>query len=165
MRFYSRIMALSVFPGCLLLMLAILCFGEELIAPTRTLKEGGQAWGRLAVFSEPPELDVLINEEKVGRTPLWLDKIKAGFYVLKVGGKQTEITVSENGYLKIGLFRGTFIALPEDEKEINKPTVAEKSRDQAQKVTVDPDAQKARDLTMWEVLIGGSSIQLWDSKK
>jgi len=165
MRICSKAIGVSAFLWCLLFVLAGLCFGGDLIAPTRTLEEPGQSWGSLAVFSEPPELEVLLNGENVGRTPLWLEKLKAGPYLLEVGGKKTEITVVEDKSFKIGLFKGSFLALPEDKKETKPPPAEAKGPVQAQKTESELQERKARDLTMWEVLIGGTSIQLWDSKR
>jgi len=164
MRVFSKAIGLLAFSWCLLLSPIGLSYGGELIAPSRTLEEPGQKWGRLAVFSEPPELEVFLNEEKVGRTPLWLERVTAGPYLLKVGGGETEITVNENKSLKIGLFKGSFVAFPEGENETTQPTVDAKGPDQTKKMEPGQEERRAKDLTMWEVLVGGSSIRLWDSK-
>jgi hypothetical protein len=165
MRFSSKALGLSAFSWSLLSVLAGLCFGGELIAPTRTLEEPGQRWGRLAVFSEPPELKVLLNGENVGRTPLWLDKLEAGFYVLKVAGAETEIIVTEAKPTKIGLFKGSFVAFPEAEKEATHLSSEAPGPHQTPQLEMTQEKQRKKDLTMWEVLIGGSSVRLWEQKK
>ena len=44
---------------------------------------------------------MFLNGERVGRTPLWLEEVKAGFYMLKVGGVETkQVAVEENSACK-----------------------------------------------------------------
>jgi hypothetical protein len=96
----SKLMNIYVSFAIILLGAAALCYGGELIEPTRTLQDAGERWGKLIVFSEPPEVDVFLDGSKVGQTPLWLEKVKEGTHKLQIKDREKEI------YVKEGLFKG-----------------------------------------------------------
>jgi hypothetical protein len=51
---FSKLMNVYVSFAIILLGAAALCYGGELIEPTRTLQDAGERWGKLIIFSEPP---------------------------------------------------------------------------------------------------------------
>jgi hypothetical protein len=99
-KMFSKLMNIYVSFAIILLGAAALCYGGELIEPTRTLQDAGERWGKLIVFSEPPEVDVFLDGSKVGQTPLWLEKVKEGTHKLQIKDREKEI------YVKEGLFKG-----------------------------------------------------------
>ena len=60
----------------------------ELIEPSRTLDGQQKPMGRLSVFSEPPELDVLLDSVEIGKTPVISKEVTSGVHILRV--KDTE---------------------------------------------------------------------------
>ena len=92
------------------------------IAPTRTLQgEKGQT-GKLAVFSEPPGLDVTLNGDGFGKTPLSLDGVKPGTHWLRVNNSETDITIEPGKTLQISLYKDKFILIPAtDKKPLKQP--------------------------------------------
>jgi hypothetical protein len=99
-KLFSILMNICASFVIILLGAAALCYGGELIEPTRTLQDAGERWGKLIVFSEPPEVDVFLDGSKVGQTPLWLEKVKEGTHKLQIKDREKEI------YVKEGLFKG-----------------------------------------------------------
>ncbi len=61
----------------------------ELIEPTRTLQSFEKTSGEISVFSEPPDLDVYLDNSKIGKTPIASIKIEAGIHLLKVKDSET----------------------------------------------------------------------------
>jgi hypothetical protein len=151
MNMLSKVIIFSVFP---LYFATGLCLSGELIPPTRTLEAPEAAWGRLTVFSEPPELDVLLDSTKMGQTPLWLEKVKPGFHSLQINDSKTDIYVKEGETLKLGLFKGSFITLPEKEKEITPVPPVEPKRSPEKPKTAQP-TEKMKDLTIWALFPNG----------
>jgi hypothetical protein len=134
-----------------------LCYGGELIEPTRTLQEAGERWGKVVVFSEPPELDVSLDGSGVGQTPLWLERVKEGAHSLQVKGLGKEIYVKEGRTLKVGLFKGRFITVLEAERKEAKEAAPEKKEHAAKAKTGEsPEKQKEADLSRWEKFVNGS---------
>ena len=157
MRGDMRVDACVLLSSCVIVLMSLTCcLAGQLIEPTRTLQEPGKTWGGLTVFSEPPQLDVYLDGEKAGKTPLWLRGVQAGPHTLKIGGAETSVQVEEGKRLKIGLFKGTLVASSESEKE--KPKVDKQLK---QPATV-PESQgqeereKAEDLSRWEKFVNGS---------
>jgi len=85
---------------------AALCYGGELIEPTRTLQDAGERWGKLVIFSEPPELDVFLDGSRIGQTPVRLERVKEGTYKLQIKDLEKELYVKAGRTLKGGLFKG-----------------------------------------------------------
>ena len=130
------------------------CFGGEPIAPTRMLGEPGKAWGSLAVFSEPPQLEVYLDGEKVGLTPLWLRNVGKGIHTIKIAHAETSVSVEEGGRLKIGLFNGRFVTSLEKER----PKIELQQKEPA---AVPPpgrseEEENKGDLRSWEKFVNGS---------
>ena len=142
--------------SCILLSAISVCFGVELIEPTRTLQEAGRTWGSLTIFSEPPQLEVYLDREKVGRTPLWLRKVEAGLHKIKIGPAETSVRVGKDERIKAGFFKGSFLVSSEAAKE--KPNTVK----QLEKQAVAPpggqseEEEKREDLSLWEKYVNGT---------
>ena len=144
-----------IFLGILLSAISI-CFGGELIEPTRTLQGTEKTWGGLAIFSEPPQLEVYLNGEKAGRTPLWLRQVETGPYTVKIAHAETIVHVEKNERLRVGFFKGSFVIRaeptkkqPANEKELERPTVVPYSGPSEEE-------DKDQDLTLWEKFVNGT---------
>jgi hypothetical protein len=87
MKVKTNLMILFVFVY-VFLMMQPLSIGAELIEPSRTLQDKQKPMGRLSVFSEPPELDVFLDGNKIGKTPLISNAVMPGTRVLRI--KDTE---------------------------------------------------------------------------
>jgi len=134
-----------------------LCDGGELIEPTRTLEDAGARWGKLVVFSEPPEFDVFLDGSKVGQTPVWLERVKEGTHKIQIKDLEKEIYVKEGKILKVGLFKGRFITRLEEEKEVEKQAGADKKAPASKVEAVEsPEKQKEADLSRWEKFVNGT---------
>jgi hypothetical protein len=94
-----------------------LAVGGELIKPTRTLESSEEKHGKLSVFSEPPELDVFLNQSKIGKTPIISMEVTPGIHTLKIGSSEREIYIIPDKSLQLSLFKGNFIEIKEQEKE------------------------------------------------
>ena len=141
---------------CMLLSAISVCLGGELIEPSRTLQDTEKAWGRLTIFSEPPQLEVYLDREKVGQTPLWLRKVETGHHTIKIAHAETSVRVEKDERIKVGFFKGSFVMSPEPIKE--KPKAAPQVEKQA---AAPPGGQseekeKREDLTLWEKYVNGT---------
>ena len=148
--------ALSVFFCCIALSAITFSFGAELIEPTRTLQEPGKSWGGLTVFSEPPQLEVYLDGERVGRTPLWLREVETGPHTLKIASAETSVHVEKGKRVKIGLFKGTLVTGSEQEKEKPRPQQQLKERDTIPTSQGQEEREKSDDLSLWEKFVNGS---------
>ena len=136
---------------------AALSYGGELIEPTRTLQDAGERWGKLIVFSEPPESDVLLDGSKVGQTPLWLQRVREGTHKLEIGDFEKEIYVKEGRRLMVGLFKGRFITrMEEEKKEGMQASAAKKEPVPTPEEEAPPEKQKETDLSRWEKFVNGT---------
>jgi hypothetical protein len=101
---------------CLFWMPATDSFGAELIEPTRVLEGDIQQPGRLSVFSEPPGLGVTLDGKAIGQTPVNIDSISPGTYLLWVGNKETMIAIGPGENRRLSFFKDAFIEMPAEEK-------------------------------------------------
>jgi hypothetical protein len=154
-KMFSKLMNVYVSFAIILLGAAALCYGGELIEPTRTLQDAGERWGKLIVFSEPPEVDVFLDGSKVGQTPVWLERVKEGTHKLQIKDLEKEIYVKEGRTLKVGLFKGRFITRLEEEKKVGKQAAADK-KEPATKVEAAESPEKQKDLSRWEKFVNGT---------
>jgi hypothetical protein len=131
--------------------------GGELIEPTRSLKDAEDLPGRLTVLSEPPGLEVALDGTIIGKTPFWMEEVKPGAHSLRIKGKETEIYVNPGKTLKISLFKGSFIIVPEQEKEVKKrrESTEEDKTEPARRMTPAKEPQD-EGLTLWEKFINGT---------
>jgi hypothetical protein len=157
---FSKLMNIYASFLIILLSAVALCYGGELIEPTRTLRDAGEPSGKLIVFSEPPELDVFLDGSKVGQTPIWLERVKEGTHKLQVKNLEKEIYVKEARTLKVGLFKGRFITVLEAEKKAEKQVALEKKEPATTlEEEESPEKQKENDLSRWEKFVNGSLKQ------
>ena len=141
---------------CVLVLTLSVCFAGDPIEPTRTLQEAGKTWGGLTIFSEPPQLDVYLDGEKVGQTPLWLRKVETGLHTIKIGPAETRVRIEKDKKLKVGFLKGSFVTSSEPAKETPKV-----SQPLDQQAVAPPQEQtggdeRTEDLTSWEKFVNGS---------
>jgi hypothetical protein len=149
----------SIASASLLLIFVVrVCMAGELLAPTRGLQDAGKEWGNLTVLSEPPGLEVFLDGSKVGHTPLWQEKIDPGFHKLRVKDSETDLIIKEGKTLRMGLFKGSFITLPEKKRGIllDKSSKKTSKTVELEKKQKPAESQKRGDLTLWEKYIDGS---------
>ena len=139
MRIFTRLAFLSVFLVFLLVTVSFSISGE-LIEPTRTIQGSEKAIGRISVFSEPPGLDVFLNNSKVGKTPIVSIDVEAGPHNLKVKDSKKEIYVMPGKSLRLSLHKGGFIEIPEIEREI--PQKSEKNNAEKRESTEPVEKKK-----------------------
>ena len=101
-------------------MMQPICLFAELIGPSRTPDDQHKSMGRLSVFSEPPELDVLLDGIKIGKTPVISKKVLPGVHILRVKDTEKEITILSGKPLQLSLFKDSLIKIPE--KKAKAPT-------------------------------------------
>ena len=134
---------------------AALSYGGDLIEPTRTLQDAGERWGKLVIFSEPPEFEVFLDGSRVGQTPVWIERVKVGSHKLQIKDLEEEVYVKEGRTLKVGLFKGRFITRLEEEKKVEKQAAAD-SKAPAAKVESAEPLEKQEDLSRWEKFVNGT---------
>jgi hypothetical protein len=93
----------------------------ELIEPTRSLKGEKELPGKLSVFSEPPQQDVILDGVKIGKTPVVAVDIEPGTHVLRVRDSEKKIIVQSGEPLHLSWHRGSFIVVPVKSSEGPKP--------------------------------------------
>jgi len=152
---YRRVIVLV---SLLLIIVVRVCMAEELLAPTRGLQDAGKEWGNLTVLSEPPGLEVFLDGSKIGDTPLWQEKIDPGFHKLRVKDSETNLIIKDGKTLQIGLFKGSFVTLPEEKREnsIDESSKKTSKTVELEKKQESGESQKRGDLTLWEKYIDGS---------
>jgi hypothetical protein len=127
--------------GFLLLLIAQFSLATDLIEPSRTLKSVDQRMGKLSISSDPPMLEVKMNGNAIGETPVVLQEVKPGFHVIQVKDSETEIYVGPGKAIQLSWFNGAFIAIPIETKESPaQPSSAKK--EVPRKVTPEPTAKK-----------------------
>ena len=109
------------------LMIQSLSVFAELIEPSRTLEGQQKPMGRLSVFSEPPELDVLLDSVEIGKTPVISKEVTSGVHILRVKDTEKEITILSGKSLQLSLFKDSLIEIPEKKAEaLTQPKLEEK---------------------------------------
>jgi hypothetical protein len=106
-----------------LLLTAILSLSEaaaDLIGPTRTLDGQSQPTSRLSVFSEPPEIEVLLDGTSVSTTPMINMQVEPGPHQLQVANSKVRFYITPGQSLRISYFKGKFITLPNDSESDEK---------------------------------------------
>lgn len=150
-------MVISTFSLFCFFLVTSLCLGGELIAPTRTLGGAMETPGKLIVVSEPPGLEVYLDESPIGETPLLLKDVKPGLHKLRVKKEETDIFVEPGGTFRISLFKGSFINIPKPEKvEVKQPEPLQKQPTEARKTVGYPNEESQKDLTTWDLFVNGS---------
>ncbi len=152
---FSKLINTVAFFSIVLLAAGALGDGGELIEPTRTIEDPGAQWGKLVIFSEPPEFDVFLDGSNIGKTPVWLEKVREGTHKLQIKDLEKEICVKEGKTLKVGLFKGRFITRLEEEKKAAEQAAAD-SKAPAAKVEPAESPEKQEDLSRWEKFVNGT---------
>ena len=132
MRIFTKLLLLGLFLVLGFVAVSNVISGE-LIKPTRTLQSSEKTLGNISVFSEPPGLDVFLDQSNIGKTPVLSMEVTPGTHSLKVKDTETEIYVIPGKPLRLSLFKGNFIEIKEQKKEtIQKPKTdtAEKKPDE-----------------------------------
>ena len=112
--------------GLLLLLMGNLSFASDLIEPTRTLSNPAENAGGLSVFSEPPDLDVMMDGAQIGKTPVVGQSVAPGKHVIRVKDSETEIYVEPEKPTKLVWFKGSFILIPAEENKLPQQQIEEK---------------------------------------
>jgi hypothetical protein len=131
MRILPKLISLGIF--LVFYLVAITSKSGELIEPTRTLQSSRVANGKISVYSEPDGLDVFLDNLKIGETPIVSLNIEPGSHNLKVKDLEKEIFIMPDKSLRITLYKGNFIEIPEKEREI--PQQLEKNITEKRKTT------------------------------
>ena len=119
MKLYFKLILFLLFMNVLIGICSI-SSKAELIEPTRTLEGGSKQKSRLAVFSEPPSLDVFFDGNKIGQTPVKLDEVEPGIHTLRIKDSEKKIYIAPDKSLKISFIKGSFVEILEKEKKIEK---------------------------------------------
>ena len=130
MRLYSLIFSVSLF---VFLMMQPLAAFSELIAPTRTLDGAQTLTGLLSVFSEPPDLPVLLDGVDIGKTPVILKEVASGTHTLRVKGTEKEITIPPGKSLQLSFFKDVLIIIPEKKPHVSTNPKSEEKKKQETK--------------------------------
>ena len=121
MKIKLNLMIFFVFVTVFLMIQSLSVFAE-LIGPSRTLEGQQTPLGRLSVFSEPPELDVLLDSVGIGKTPVISKEVTSGVHILQIKDSEKEITILPGKSLQLSLFKESLIEIPE--KKAEAPTQA-----------------------------------------
>lgn len=128
----------------------------ELIGPSRTLEGQQKPMGRLSVFSEPPELDVLLDGINIGKTPVISKQVAPGTHVLRVKETEKEIVILPEKSLQMSLFKDSLIELPEKKAEApTQPKLEEKMATEENKKEDSNKDKKQNDPFYWPMNPGG----------
>ena len=126
MKIKLNLMIFFVFVYVFLMIQSLYVFGE-LIEPSRTLEGQQKPMGRLSVFSEPPELDVLLDGVEIGKTPVISKQVTSGVHILRVKETEKKITILSGKSLQLSLFKDSLIEIPEKKAEApTQPKLEEK---------------------------------------
>jgi hypothetical protein len=100
----------------------------DLIEPTRTLKSQEEPMGTLTVFSEPPELDVVLDGNKIGKTPVIALEVRAGDHVVRIKDTRKEVSILPGSSVQLSLYKDSLIVIPEKKLESRKQPKLEEKR-------------------------------------
>jgi hypothetical protein len=133
--------------------------GGELIAPTRSLESMDEKKGSVSVLSEPPEKEAFLDGEAIGKTPVWYREVAPGYHRLRVQSAEIDIFVEPGKHFQIGLFKETFLIIPEKEKTVPEWQAKTGEKDTIKRRSPGGGRQErpSPDLSSWERFINGSS--------
>ncbi len=126
------------------LMIQSLSVFAELIEPSRTLEGQQKPMGRLSVFSEPPELDVLLDSVEIGKTPVISKEVTSGVHILRVKDTEKEITILSGKSLQLSLFKDSLIEIPEKKAKAPTQPKLEQKMDSEEKKPDEPNKKKTK---------------------
>ena len=121
MRIFPKLLLMGLF---LVFVMATAAVGGELIQPTRTLQSAESA-GNLSVFSEPPGLEVFLDQSNIGKTPIHAVEVTPGTHNLRVKDTERKIHVIPGKPLRLSWFKGRFIEVKEAKEEVIEKPVKE----------------------------------------
>jgi len=125
--------------------------GEGLIAPTRSLKGHQEDLGGLTVVSEPPGLEVFLDDSEIGQTPVWVKEVKPGSHKIRVRRSETDVYVETGKVLTLSFFKGSFIVVPNKEEELEKVRLEPEKPTEGRKRKKPREQEgEMNDLTPWE---------------
>lgn len=84
----------------------------QLIEPTHSLRDASDGTGLLNVLSEPPGVEVRVDGNVIGSTPVFSARFPAGVHVLRIQDSETDIRLVDGKTFAISWFKGSFIELP-----------------------------------------------------
>ena len=116
--------------------------GAELIEPSRTLEGQQKPMGRLTVYSEPPELDVLLDDINIGKTPVISKQVATGTHVLRIKETEKEIVILPETSLGISYCKDSLIGIPEKKIEVPTPPKPKEQPKIPEKKTEDSKKEK-----------------------
>lgn len=117
--------------------------GADRIEPTRLPAQDRMTAGKLAVFSEPPGLAVVLDGKPSGQTPVRIESIAPGTHELQIENKEKTIFVNPGQELRISFFKGSFIEIPASETTPSQqPEAKEPTPPQKQPTPPQPDESK-----------------------
>ena len=91
---------------------------SELIEPTRTLKGNEKHTGHLSVFSEPPKMNVYLDGQKIGITPVVSHAVSPGKHLLHVGKVEKEFYILSGESQRYSIHKGRLIQIPVKKKQL-----------------------------------------------
>ncbi|MBI5577866.1 MAG: PEGA domain-containing protein [Deltaproteobacteria bacterium] len=106
-------------PFLILLLAGVWCLpyavrlDAQLIEPTRGLRGDAEESGILRVVSEPPGMEVRVDGNVIGKTPVFAAKFVSGAHLLRIGDSNTEVHLAAGKTTTISWFKGSFIEIPE----------------------------------------------------
>jgi len=112
--------------GIIMLMCGSIPASGELVQPTRTLDGGENQTGQLSVFSEPPKMDVYLDGEKIGVTPVFSHVVSSGRHLLQVGEAEKKLNILSGKSQQFSIYKGRLIQIPEKPKQPQKSKSDEK---------------------------------------
>ena len=132
------------------LMIQCLSVFAELIEPSRMLEGQQKPMGRLSVFSEPPELDVLLDSVEIGKTPVISKEVTSGVHILRVKDIEKEIIILPEKSLQLSLFKDSLIEIPEKKAEApTQPRLEKKMATEEKKTEYSNRDKKQYDPFYW----------------
>jgi hypothetical protein len=142
--------------GLLLLLMGNRSLASDLIEPTRTLSNPAQSAGALSVFSEPPDLEVIMDGAHIGKTPVVVQSAALGMHVVRVKDSETQIYVEPGKSTKIAWFKGSFIKIPAEANKFRQPQIEEKKEAPRLKMSGQPvEKMEKPDPFYWPLNPGG----------
>jgi hypothetical protein len=84
----------------------------QLIEPTRSLQDASDGAGLLSVLSEPPGMEVQLDGNVIGKTPVFSARFPPGHHVLRIKDSKTDIHIVAGKTFAISWFKGAFIEIP-----------------------------------------------------
>jgi hypothetical protein len=81
----------------------------ELIEPTRTQYGSVDQPGVLNVYSEPPGLELFIDEKFIGKTPVKSVRLSAGEHQLRIGDTERKVNIASGKNAVYSWFKGALI--------------------------------------------------------